>query len=121
MPQLSRRIVIAQTASLLAVLAVVLPMEIEHWRTSQLPGANWFFGIYDTTIPLLLIVALPYFWFVRPPVFVAGQSLVGTAQDVVAIRCEKLRRLVRCNRRSRDRGDVVVRERQHLAFGNPLG
>ena len=58
---------IAQTASLLAVLAVVLPMEIEHWRTSQLPGANWFFGIYDTTIPLLLIVALPYFWFVRRP------------------------------------------------------
>ena len=67
MPPLSRRIVIAQTAALLAVLAFVIPTEIEHWRTSQLPGANWFVGIYDTTIPLLLIVLLPYFWCVRRP------------------------------------------------------
>ena len=58
---------IAQSAALLAVLAVVILTEIEHWRTSQLPGANWFFGIYDTTIPLLLIVLLPYFWIVRRP------------------------------------------------------
>lgn len=71
-PQISRRLVIAQTTALLAVLAAVIPTEIEHWRTSQLPGANWFFGIYDTTIPLLLIVALPYFWFVRRPFWSPG-------------------------------------------------
>ncbi len=67
MPQCALRIVIAQTAALLAVLAVVIPTEIEHWRTSQIAGANWFFGIYDTTIPLLLILLLPYFWLVRRP------------------------------------------------------
>ena len=67
MSQLPRRLVIAQAAALLAALAIVIPTEVEHWRTSQQPGANWFFGIYDTTLPLLLIVVLPYFWCVRRP------------------------------------------------------
>lgn len=66
MPQLSRRIVIAQTAALLAVLAVVLPAEFAHWReVLETPDS---FGInVDTTLSLLLIVMLPYFWFVRRP------------------------------------------------------
>lgn len=66
-PQLARRIMIAQSVALLALLTVVILTELEHWKTSQLPGANWFFGIYDTTIPLLLVLCLPYFWFVRRP------------------------------------------------------
>ncbi|TXT21907.1 MAG: hypothetical protein FD138_3934 [Planctomycetota bacterium] len=74
MPQLPRRIVIAQTAALLAALAVVIPTEIEHWRTSQQKGANWFFGIYDTTIPLLLLLLLPYFWSVRRPFLLLDSS-----------------------------------------------
>ena len=74
MPQLSRRFVIAQTAALLAVLAVMIPTEIEHWRTSQQPDANWFVGIYDTTIPLLLLLLLPYFWCVRRPFLLLDSS-----------------------------------------------
>lgn len=57
---------IAQSAALLAVLAVVLPAEFAHWR--EVLGTPDSFGInVDTTMPLLLIVLLPYFWFVRRP------------------------------------------------------
>ena len=64
--QLSRRIVIAQTTALLTVLAVVLPTEFAHWR--EVLGTPDSFGInVDTSLALLLIVLLPYFWFVRRP------------------------------------------------------
>lgn len=57
---------IAQSAALLAVLAVVAPAEFAHWR--EVLGTPDSFGInVDTTLPLLLIVMLPYFWFVRRP------------------------------------------------------
>lgn len=66
MSQLPRRIVIAQTAALLAVLALVLPAEMAHWR--EMLAADDLFGInIDTTLPFLLILLLPYFWFVRRP------------------------------------------------------
>ncbi|MFM9961095.1 MAG: ArnT family glycosyltransferase [Planctomycetaceae bacterium] len=66
MSQLPRRIVIAQLTALLAVLAIVVPAEIAHWR--EVLGTPDSFGINaDTTLPLLLIVLLPYFWFVRRP------------------------------------------------------
>ena len=66
MSQLPRRIVIAQAAALLVVLAMVLPAEVSHWR--EVLGTPDSFGInVDTTLPLLLIVLLPYFWFVRRP------------------------------------------------------
>ena len=57
---------IAQVTALLVVLAMVLPAEIAHWR--EVFGRPDSFGInVDTTLPLLLIVLLPYFWFVRRP------------------------------------------------------
>ena len=66
MSQLSRRIVIAQVAALLVVLAILLPAEMAHWR--EVLGTPDSFSInVDTTLPLLLIVLLPYFWFVRRP------------------------------------------------------
>ncbi len=66
MSQLPRRIVIAQAAALLVALAIVLPAEFVHWReVLRTPDS---FGInVDTTLPMLLIVLLPYFWFVRRP------------------------------------------------------
>ena len=58
--------IMVQVAALLAVLAVVLPAEFAHWR--EVLGTPDSFGInVDTTLPLLLIVLLPYFWFVRRP------------------------------------------------------
>jgi hypothetical protein len=64
--QFPRRIVIAQAAALLAVLAMVLPAEFAHWR--EVIGTPDSFGInVDTTFPLLLIVLLPYFWLVQRP------------------------------------------------------
>ena len=58
--------IMVQVAALLAVLAVVLPAEFAHWReVLSMPDS---FGInVDTTLPLVLIVLLPYFWFVRRP------------------------------------------------------
>lgn len=66
MSQLPRRILIAQAVALLVVLAIVLPAEVTHWReVLKTPDS---FGInVDTTLPMLLIVLLPYFWFVRRP------------------------------------------------------
>ncbi len=66
MSQLSRRLLIAQVAALLVVLAIVLPAEIAHWR--EVLGTPDSFSInVDTTLPLVLIALLPYFWFVRRP------------------------------------------------------
>ena len=64
--QIPRRIVIAQVAALLVVLAIVLPAEMAHWR-EVLSTPDSFSINVDTTLPLLLIVLLPYFWFVRRP------------------------------------------------------
>jgi hypothetical protein len=65
-PPPSRRFLLAQAAALLAVLAMVVPAEIAHWR--EVLGTPDAFGInVDTTLPLVLLVALPYFWFVRRP------------------------------------------------------
>ena len=61
-----RRIVIAQVAALLVVLAIVLPAEIAHWRDVFSTPDSFSINV-DTTLPLLLIALLPYFWFVRRP------------------------------------------------------
>lgn len=58
--------VIAQVAALLVVLAILLPAEIAHWR-EVLSTPDSFSINVDTTLPLLLVVLLPYFWFVRRP------------------------------------------------------
>ncbi len=69
MPQLPRRIVIAQAAALFAVLALVIPAEIEHLRdAAKRHWSDWFIGVnVDTTPTLLLLAVLPYFWMVRRP------------------------------------------------------
>src|SRR5690349_2318473 len=52
---------IAQAAALLTVLAIVVPAEFAHWRevidTPDSVAIN-----IDTTLPMLLIVVVPYFW-----------------------------------------------------------
>jgi hypothetical protein len=64
--QLPRRILIAQVVALLAVLGLVWPAEVSHWR--EMLAADDLFGInVDTTLPSVLILLLPYFWFVRRP------------------------------------------------------
>ena len=69
MGKLPRRIAVAQTLALLAALAVVVPAEIEHWQDARRRHwTDWFIGVnVDTTLPLLLIIVVPYFWFVRRP------------------------------------------------------
>ncbi|HLQ43205.1 MAG TPA: glycosyltransferase family 39 protein, partial [Planctomycetaceae bacterium] len=71
MRKLPRRIVVAQTLAFLAALAIVLPSEFDRWqaaRAAETPWSSWFFGInIDTTLPLLLMIVWPYFWFVRRP------------------------------------------------------
>ncbi|MFM7570110.1 MAG: hypothetical protein ACKO8O_15605, partial [Betaproteobacteria bacterium] len=68
MSQLPRRIVIAQAAALLVALVIVLPAEFVHWR--EVFGMPNSFGInVDTTLPLVLIVALPFFWWMQRPLW----------------------------------------------------
>ena len=75
MGKLSRQIVVAQSLALLAALVIVLPVEFDHRFEvlQKMWGPNWveafeFHG--DSTLPVLLLCLLPYFWFVRRPFWV---------------------------------------------------
>ncbi len=75
MGKLARRIVVAQLVALLAALVIVVPTEIAHRQdVLQTKSAqNWieafeFHG--DSTLPVLLLCVIPYFWFVRRPFWV---------------------------------------------------
>ncbi len=60
---------IAQILALLTALAIVVPAEVEHLQDAlRHRWSDWLMGInVDTTLPWLLMVLLPYFWFVRRP------------------------------------------------------
>lgn len=75
---------IAQLAAIGIILAIVVPAEIARLRENAAEGLSWwewYVGMHvDTTLPAVLLVLLPIFWFVRDPLLRAG----GRGARVVA-------------------------------------
>ena len=58
---------------MLAALTIVVPTEITHRREIALQAKNWIDSLEchgDSTLPILLLCLLPYFWFVRRPFWI---------------------------------------------------
>lgn len=76
-----RLLIAAQWLACLVALGIVLPVEVRRWQSLPAELQNligWFFHInIDTTLPLLLLLAVPWFWRRRTRGTVRGSAVAG--------------------------------------------